>query len=402
MIVYEKIALYIPLKKREAIKLRKEAKAGGKVAQENRAMLEMTENEKALLKLANIPIGDVTDWLSGYNRLVVFLKGGEDVVKIKRMPLDDATEEFNRIDDYHHELVKCGVSVPEIIQLSLILDRSTRAADGTFKKRTKAVVLVERSSFLGAELGNLLRSNGKTDYETLLLIRTTLDHIFRPLLVLLPEKDGMLKLGLDPLLRNVVLNGSGKVFYVDLFPAKIQTEDGERHLEYPAPEDDEAKRLGWLRHYDPAGILFVFYIDACRTRPDLQKEFKDLILNYLARDDKLRDLDLAKYMESSPAAQLTDDAEANAELVDSLDGRGISYFFLRDLACELAARFAPEDNEFTEAFFKATHFQSEPMDKEEIEAVKDVLRTLIGSVSDDRNTAFAQAKDALLKIASSH
>ena len=372
------------------------------MAVENRAMQEMTDDQKTLLKLAHVQIEDVTDWLSGYNRLVVFLEGGSVVVKIKKMPMDDAIAEFIRIDDYQRELELRGVSVPEIIQLSLILDRLRRPSDGTFRKRSKSVVLVERSDFLGKELGNLLRGNGKTEHEALLLVRTTLDSIYRPLLLVPPSEDGMLPVGLDPLLRNVVLNGSGKVFYVDLFPAKIQTSDGERHLEYPAPKDEEAKGLGWLRHYDPAGILFVFYIDACRTRPDLRTQFRNLILDYLLQDDALRSLDLAKYMTSSPAVQLTDDATTNTGLVDDLNGRGISYFYLRDLACELAARFAPDSSEFTEAFFKATHFQSDPMDKKVIEAVKDVLRNLIISVSDNRDAAFAQASEALLRIASSH
>ena len=164
--------------------------------------------------------------------------------------------------------------------------------------------------------------------------------------------------------------------YVDLFPVKL-TVGGVKKLEFPEPDGDdllskEARRLGLFRHYSKRGILFVLFLDLCRQRPELRKEFRWTIMIF-CRDKLSNSPSAMGLFRSSPGTGVNrrSGAQKDEKIILHQSGRGISYFFLRSLACQLAC--LTEDHDALAKFFHMTHFQSQAMTDKAIEEAKEFL-----------------------------
>lgn len=281
---------------------------------------------------------------------------GEDGEEERPLNVDEICKQERYIAIYREELARIGIPVPEITLQTIVGDNPT---------------LIEFSPDLGKEVGRMLRTASRK--ECLKLLRGVLRKVIAPLFASI-EGDS-LDTGIDPLARNFTYNGM--LCYVDLFPAKI-TVSGIKKLEFPEPDGNdylscEARRLGLFRHYSKRGIIFVLFIDFCRQRPDLRLEFREEILKFCQTmpDGKV----LCKLIESSPAKHLfsrrKNRKRKNAMIIANQSGRGISFFILRSIACQLAFKTGNRDK--LEEYFKMTHFQAKALTDNEIENAKEFL-----------------------------
>jgi hypothetical protein len=318
----------------------------------------MTKRKEAHLNGAIYEIQETIS--SGYNRDVYRVKainGEMKIIKIlgEKQPLtaEELARQYEYIDKYRKKLEDVGVPVPEQIEIFLVA--------------SEAPILAEISADLGREVATILRVSKKE--ECLDIVKKILNEALFPLFK--TEKGGALEIGIDPLTRNFIFNG--KIVYVDLFPVKL-TIGGVKKLEFPEPDGDgaltvEARRLGLFRHYSKRGVLFVFFLDLCRVRPEFRPEFKKEVLNFCQK--KLHDDKIAQLFSCSPANYICRSRKKAERIILSQSGRGVSYFYLRSIACELA--YLTEDTDKLEKFFKMTHFQDKAMADEEIETAKAFL-----------------------------
>jgi len=255
------------------------------------------------------------------------------------LPLNDAVRQARQIELYRKRLQACGIPLPEKTELFFAINGA-------------GVELKELSTDVGAEVTSFL-SDPKLGQ---MILTEILERIIKPLFA--TTKGEVLEVGLDPLTRNFTFNG--EVRYVDLFPAKI-TVDGRKTLEFPEPRDPEARRLGLFRHYHKKGIILVLFMDCCRAAPALRDRWREVILKQMGMPI------------TSPANELSYNFSRAAEIIRAQSGRGVSYFFLRDLACEIAFKEGKEKNPRLEGFFALTHFQDKSLTSKQIKEAKDFL-----------------------------
>lgn len=362
----------------------------------------LSKGEMELLGFAKVDPGSIINVQSGFNRLVLITRQG-NVIKIKLMPFNDAFRHLRRIYFYYERLREIGISVPSQMDLEFRMNLNGNDEGGVDIK-SKNVVLVEQSKFLGKEVGATIRNPENSVKNIFALVEMTLDQIFRPLLIAPASSKGVLDTGLDPLARNVVLDPDGEhVYYVDLFPAKITT-GHHKHLEYPEPKDKQARWLGIFRHYWKQGVLYVFFVDLCRMRPDLRSDFRRLIRGFIESDSRLKDQNLLEYFDESPADRLFDVGIDDCDLDFSsiLTGRDVGYFYMRELACVLSA-FHPDgvDKDLVRLFFHKSHFQSDSLPDKTVRRLINVLVGLAKNLKTRRINpleAFKEAKSALEEI----
>lgn len=297
---------------------------------------------------------EVMEVIRNGNREVLRVReqdGRVRIVKIlgrqKPLELKVAAEQARYIELYRQELLKLGIPLPEKTELSFAINGA-------------GIELREVSPDVGTEVSSIL-VDPKLGPR---VVDQILEKVMKPLFA--SSKGAVLEIGLDPLTRNFTYNGSGELNYVDLFPAKI-TIGGRKTLEFPEPTDQEARALGLFRHYHKKGIMLVFFMDLCRYAPALREVWRSKVYTFLQCIGEQR---VVRFLEASPAAHLSKD---NAiRVIQKERGRGISYFFLRDIACEIAfweRRATPR----LEEFFQLTHFQDRPLSAEQIRRAKQFL-----------------------------
>jgi hypothetical protein len=264
------------------------------------------------------------------------------------LPLDVAARQARQIEAYRKRLQILNIPLPEKTELFFAINGA-------------GVELKELSVDVGTEATGFL-SDLKVGQE---IVEQIFKNVIKPLFS--STKGEILEVGLDPLTRNFTFNG--KVCYVDLFPPKI-TVRGQKTLEFPEPKSSEARRLGLFRHYHKKGIILVFFMDCCRAAPAFRKKWEVIIRNFL---QEIGEKKIIEFLESSPANVLHYNFSQAAEIIKAQSGRGISYFFLRDLACEIAFKEGKNENPRLEGFFQLTHFQDKPLSARQIEEAKEYL-----------------------------
>lgn len=303
---------------------------------------------------------------SGYNRKVYIVRtpdGSSIIVKVlgtdRALEVSEIQRQFGYIQTYRNQLSNLGIPVPDGVSLHVEIADHPR--------------LIEFSSDLGTEVGAILRTAAWKECRK--IIMRILRESFLPLFGSIDGSTNALDVGIDPLARNFVYNG--RVTYVDLFPVKI-TVGGVKKLEFPEPDGDdplskEARRLGLIRHYSPEGILYVFFLDLCRQRPEFRPKFRELVHNFCRNNlcDMIQGKTLRLFA-SSPANGVSKrNGDKNQKIIDSQSGRGFSYFFLRGIACELACKTGDSDR--LGQFFSMTHFQEKAMTNDQIKEAKEFL-----------------------------
>lgn len=298
---------------------------------------------------------EVIEIIRNGNREVLRVRGEDGKIRIakilggqKPLAIEDALKQAQYIKLYRRALLTCGVPLPERTELSLGIN-------------SKGVELKEFSPDVGTEVSHML---GDSKFGPL-VVDQILEKVMKPLFA--SSKGAVLDVGLDPLTRNFTFNGS--ITYVDLFPAKI-TIKGRKTLEFPEPTEAEPQRLGLFRHYRKEGIILVFFMDLCRYTPSLRDNWRSRIYNFLRDIGESR---IIKFLNRSPANKLRQDFSRATRVIRAQSGRGISYFFLRDLACEIAFREGKAANPKLEEFFHLTHFQDKPLSVKQIRRAKKFL-----------------------------
>lgn len=296
--------------------------------------------------------------LNGGNRITLKFRSGEEqnvrVLKVAQAH-QDSGELFaaycQLMEEYRQLLKSCGIKTPEpIFTIKTTNDLGQH-------------VFIEISPYIGPSCDNLLLK--ASPQEALILTQKILEAT-QLLLSSCSISTKRLLCGLDMIPRNFTQDSSGQIWYVDHWPPKKEKGD-KLTLEYPEPNDPEVIEIGIYRNYTLQGILQVFLTHLCRLRPELRREFQNLITKFL---QKIKAQTILQELDNSPAKRLERDDVGLKELLEPLGFP--ETLDLREIACELVyqGKLKPQT---LDQIFQESHFQDQKLEEEKIQSIKHLM-----------------------------
>jgi hypothetical protein len=177
------------------------------------------------------------------------------------------------------------------------------------------------------------------------------------------------KVGIDPRCTNFTVDSDGKMWFVDLFPARYRKE-GVPIVEWPEPKTDLGVQLGYFKHFDVRGIILCKTAQLARIMPSLKDMFERVtfeemceVMSSEEQEEFTQEFKKAPWLCLRKAIQ---GKASGGELVSIIDGSldnnifGLNYnvYTLRETALELAFLNIISRDEL-EQFFKQSHFEDE-------------------------------------------
>lgn len=185
-----------------------------------------------------------------------------------------------------------------------------------------------------------------------------LKDIYRPLLT--ATRDELVRVGIDPVLRNFVYdNKAGEFCYVDFLPPKVFYK-GSYSQEVPELTDPDFYEVRVFCHNSRAGIVYATYINLVREFPQHLKYIAGRIEQFLA---EIGEPELYKHIANSPLYRVHSIQEVRQIIADIKDWKRENYFLLREIANWILHQ-NPAWKDQHKALYKLTHHVTNPEDKE--------------------------------------
>ena len=296
---------------------------------------------------------------------------------------DEAVMVLDDVFAYRQELEELGVPMPVIEDMYV-----------EYHSRDKRAEIARISEWTGNDVSKILRHIVMPKHrEYLEAIALDMCNILS--LVCHDRLKGYeTRLGIDPKCNNFTLDRKGDMRFVDIFPPRLR-KNRIPLVEWPQPQSDLGRDLGYFKHYDVRGIMLGLLAQASRIRPDLravleslilenfrsifsEKEFKEVVKEYvtlpwlnfreLIKDENVRLLNLDAIEEIIRRAPET--------LV-----YGVNYhaYALRELAVECGYAGLMSQKELNE-FFNKSHFEN-ALSKKLIAELQEILRRAVRIIS---------------------
>lgn len=274
----------------------------------------------------------------------------------------EASDVYRDLLQYQAELKARKVPLPPIERILIEYDHAAERAS-----------VLKVAPWTGFDVQGLIReANPTRDQRNILRYAREMARILVPVC-----KDRLAgwetKVGIDPRCSNFTVDQRGKMWFVDLFPARYR-KHGQPIIEWPEPKNELGRRLGYFKHYDVRGIALCTIAQLSRALPALRIDFETVVVRELSRamspserETFERDLKKTPWHRLRKLLRVKKPTPDTLAAIRGLIERaateqvfGVEYnvYTLRELALELAAsgRMGAEQ---LEAFFKASHFEDD-------------------------------------------
>jgi len=244
-------------------------------------------------------------------------------------------------------------------------------------------IIIKTSRWTGYDLAARLRR--KELRENSALVTELVRKMCEPVKELCKHRhdDWEIVVGIDARCSNFTLDQDGKVWFIDLFPARFRTEKGPM-VEWPEPLSEAGRVLGLFKHFDVRGIVLSIISQLSRIRPEYRVLFETEVLSAFLPSLSVEEREhLVTGIESAPWRAVRHwlqdrrsplSRESFRELFDApLFGLQYGVYTLREIATEFAAEHIISTDEL-ESFFKASHFEDELLKKDMEHLYSELLR----------------------------